>query len=130
MNLKSKIFNDDIKLETESYNKHNNIVNRWKSSSLEMKFQNEFSINNTCNNLKNSTSFEIDSQNNNSILSFYSRNSLFCRNNIIYSDKTLKVNIINNNSISTNRTDFNLMKYSLLFIIMSLLLFNILHDYI
>jgi hypothetical protein len=130
LNLKSKIFNDDIKLETESYNKHNNIVNRWKSSSLEMKFQNEFSINNTCNNLKNSTSFEIDSQTNNSVLSSYSRNSLFCRNNAIYSDKTLKVNIINNNSISANRTDFNLMKYSLLFIIMSLLLFNILHDYI
>ena len=110
--FKSKIFNKEVKKEIEMNSKHNG-VNDWKGS-WEKNWQDSFSINNKSNESKCSEKFEIDLQNSRTILSTYNK------------EKKIKLD----KELPTDKVEFNLVIYSLLFLIGTLLLYYFIQDYV
>ena len=111
--IKSKIFNKEVKKEIELNRKCNEVSNELRGS-WEKNWQDSFSI----SNKRNEGKFEIDSQNSRTILSTYNKDN--CNDNEIKLDKKLQA----------DKVEFNLMKYSLLFLIGSLLVYYFIQDYV
>ena len=111
--VKSKIFNKEVKKEIEMNRRYNEVNNKLKDS-WEKNWQDSFSI----SNKRNEGKFEIDSQNSRTILSTYNKEKDNC--NGIKLDKELQ----------TKKVEFNLMKFSLLFLIGTLLLYYFIQDYV
>ena len=111
--VKSKIFNKEVKKEIEMNRKCNEVSNELRGS-WEKNWQDSFSI----SNKRNEGKFEIDSQNSRTILSTYNKDN--CNDNEIKLDKKLQA----------DKVEFNLMKYSLLFLIGSLLVYYFIQDYV
>ena len=111
--VKSKIFNKEVKKEIEMNRKCNEVSNELRGS-WEKNWQDSFSI----SNKRNEGKFEIDSQNSRTILSTYNKEK--DNDNVIKLDKKLQA----------DKVEFNLMKYSLLFLIGSLLVYYFIQDYV
>ena len=115
--VKSKIFNKEVKKEIEMNRRYNEVNNKLMSS-WEKNWQDSFSI----SNKRNEGKFEIDSQNSRTILSAYNKGKDNCNDN----DNVIKLD----KELQAKKVEFNLMKYSLLFLIGTLLIYYFIQDYV